>query len=119
MFSEDYARDNFGKDWQTSRVYGTIRQAAGKHLWQVDFQDGTNFTLKSRQLRQEKELPDGIAEIHDDSNDDEASEYSLGLTSASETELPADMALPESDDELPEIESNDDSAFAHLCSVRG
>ena len=47
VFGKEYAKDNFGKDWRTSRVYGTVRQAVGRHLWQVDFQ-GENVASAPR-----------------------------------------------------------------------
>ena len=89
VFSEAYAKDEFGASWRTSRVFGTIRHATGRHEWLVDFVDGTDFVCTSRQLREERQLPDGITGDVDAPPDGSSSDNDYELEVSDEEDLSA------------------------------
>ena len=37
LFNDDWAKETFGRDWTTAKVYGKIVREEGKNEWLVEF----------------------------------------------------------------------------------
>ena len=53
LFGEDWAKEKYGTGaggWTTSWEQGVVKEAVGHHEWRVEFDDGDEKVLTSRQL---------------------------------------------------------------------